>query len=102
MAETSVPGRPISQAWTSSIAAMAEAPIGEGAERTGCPMDKLYATEEREGDTRANGGEVPGIAREALSVFSREEWTSAKQATMFEAWVVAARKPSDGSGSVLR
>ena len=55
-------------------------------------MDKLHATEEREGGTRAVGGDVPGIAREALSVFSREEWETAKAATMFDAWVAAARR----------
>ena len=37
------------------------------------------------------GGAVPGIAREALSVFSAAEWETAKGATMLDVWVVAAR-----------
>ena len=79
-------------AWTAAaIEAMGETPIGAWAQRTNFPMDKLYATEEREGGTRAVGGDVPGIAREELSVFSRAEWETAKRATMFDAWVVAAR-----------
>ncbi len=79
-------------AWTAaSIEAEGETPIGEWAQRTNFPMDKLYATEEREGGTRAVGGDVPGIAREELSVFSKGEWETAKRATMFDTWVAAAR-----------
>lgn len=52
---------------------------------------KLYATEEGEGGTRAVGGDVPGIAREEWSVFSKAEWETAKRATMFDTWVAAAR-----------
>ena len=37
------------------------------------------------------GGDVPGIAREELSVFSKAEWETAKRATMFDTWVAAAR-----------
>ena len=60
--------------------------------RTGHAVDKLYATEEREGGTRAVGGDVPGVAREELSVFSRAEWATAKRETMFDTWVAAARR----------
>jgi len=52
---------------------------------------KLYAIEECEGGTRAVGGDVPGIARQQLSVFPKAERETAKRATIFDTWVAAAR-----------
>jgi hypothetical protein len=52
---------------------------------------KLYATEECEGGARAVGGDVPGIARKELSVFSQAERETATRTTMFDTWVAAAR-----------
>jgi hypothetical protein len=52
---------------------------------------KLYATEECEGGARAVGGDVPGIARKELSVFSQAERETAKRATIFDTWVAEAR-----------
>ena len=46
--------------------AAAETPIGEWAQRTGFPMDKFYATEEREGGIRAVAGDAPGIEWEVV------------------------------------
>jgi hypothetical protein len=54
-------------------------------------MDKLYATEAREGGTRAVATDVPAIAREELSVLTPAEWERAKGELMFDAWVIAAR-----------
>ncbi len=80
-------------AWTAaSIDAAGETQIGEWAQRTNFPMDKLYATEEREGGTRVVGGDVPGIAREELSVFSREGWVSVKAEYAFDTWAEWARQ----------
>ncbi|MBI5688724.1 MAG: acetylxylan esterase [Verrucomicrobia bacterium] len=66
--------------------------IATWAQRTGAAMDRLYATEEREGGTRAVGVDVPGIAREELSVLSVEEWERAKPSLVFEMWVARARQ----------
>jgi len=55
------------------------------------PMDKLYATEEREGGTRAIGAGVPGIAREELSVFTAAEWEVRRRELSFDAWAERAR-----------
>ena len=38
-------------------------------------MDKLYATEEREGGTLALGDDIPGYQHDDLRVFSEAEWT---------------------------
>jgi hypothetical protein len=54
-------------------------------------MDKLYATEDREGGTPALGNGIPGFAREDLSVFTPEQWECHKQELIFETWADAAR-----------
>ncbi|MEO6245184.1 MAG: hypothetical protein ABIQ12_07085 [Opitutaceae bacterium] len=54
-------------------------------------MDKLYAPEEREGGTLAPGSDVPGFARETLSVFSPDEWETNKSTFSFDAWTARAR-----------
>ncbi len=61
------------------------------AQQTGVAMDKLYATEEREGGTRAMGHDVPGYSRESLSVFSPAEWEKNKAKLTFDAWTERAR-----------
>jgi hypothetical protein len=79
-------------AWgTAAIATLPETHIGEWAPRTGVAMDKLYASEEREGGTRAIGTAVPGFEREQLSVFPPAGWETAKRELIFEAWAEAAR-----------
>lgn len=79
--------------WTeASLRALSETHISEWSGRTGIPIDKLYATEEREGGTMAIADGVPGIAREQLSVYSPAEWEREKHALMFDTWVAAARK----------
>lgn len=54
-------------------------------------MDKMYATEEREGGTLALGADVPGYERESLSVFTPAEWEKQKSVLMFDTWAAAAR-----------
>ncbi|MEI6464185.1 MAG: acetylxylan esterase [Verrucomicrobiota bacterium] len=75
----------------SALARLPVTPIAEWAQRTGMPMDKLYATEEREGGTRAIGAGVPGIAREELSVFTAAEWEVRRRELSFDAWAERAR-----------
>lgn len=83
-------------AWDdAAIQAMPETHISAWAKRTGFAMDKLYATEEREGGTLAVGGEVPGIDREQLSVFTPAEWEKEKDTLTFAAWTERARQAGD-------
>jgi len=78
--------------WTpESIAAMPTRNIAQWAQKYDIHMDKLYATEQREGGTPALGGDIPGYQREDLSVFTPEQWQNHKQELIFEAWVDAAR-----------
>ena len=78
--------------WTAeSIAAMPTTHIAEWAQKYNIPMDKLYATEDREGGTPALADNIPGFQREDLSVFTPEQWRSHKRELIFETWVDAAR-----------
>ena len=81
--------------WTEdSIHAMAETKISAWAEQNNVAMDKLYATEEREGGTTALGKDIPGYDRETLNVFPREEWEASKRDYSLENWVEAAENDS--------
>ncbi len=85
--------------WTAeSIAALPTTNIAQWAQKYDIHMDKLYATEEREGGTPALGSDIPGFQREDLSVFTPEQWQTHKQELIFETWVDAARK-STGSAN---
>lgn len=72
------------------VRTLPETHISEWVKQTGYVADNLYATEEREGGTLALGTDVPGIAREQLSVFSVAEWPEAKKDTMFATWTERA------------
>ncbi len=74
-----------------SVQALPETHISEWSKQTGVPIDKLYATEDREGGAMAIGENVPGIEREQLSVFTPAEWEKAKAALMFDVWTERAR-----------
>lgn len=74
-----------------AIRALPDTHVLEWAQQTGVAMDKLYSTEEREGGTRAMGHDVPGFARESLSVFTLAEWEKNKFALTFDAWTERAR-----------
>ena len=65
--------------------------IGDWAGANSIPMDKLYATEQREGGTPALDTDVTGFQREDLSVFTAEEWERRKDRFVIEKWVDAAR-----------
>ena len=74
--------------WTEAqIAAMPETHIMDWSEQTGYPIDRLYATEVREGGTMAIGAGVPPIAREQLDVFTPTEWEKVKDEYTFDAWL---------------
>ncbi len=76
------------------IAALPETRIGDWAAANSVPMDRLYATEEREGGTRALGRDFPGFKREDLSVLSAAEWEARRDVFVLEAWEKAARATS--------
>jgi dienelactone hydrolase len=78
--------------WTEArIRALPETHISEWAKRTGVPAD---SDEVRGGGTLAVGGDVPGFAREDLSVFSPSEWEARKSELTFAAWTAAAKTAS--------
>lgn len=78
--------------WTeATIQSMPETHITRWALAHSVSMDKLYATEDREGGTRALGEGVPALTRAMLSVFSAEEWEREKSKLIYESWVEAAR-----------
>jgi dipeptidyl aminopeptidase/acylaminoacyl peptidase len=78
--------------WTQqSIETMSETQIAEWAEKHSVDMDKLYATEHREGGTRALGVNVPALTREMLSVFADPQWESRKAELIYESWLERVR-----------
>ena len=79
--------------WTEAgIRALPETHIGEWAQARGVAMDKLYATEHREGGARALGEGVPGLSRETLCVFTPVEWEREKSRMIHETWLAEARR----------
>ncbi|MBM3334218.1 acetylxylan esterase [Candidatus Sumerlaeota bacterium] len=82
--------------WTAAtIRAMPETRISEWAQRYSIAMDKLYATEEREGGTPALGADIPGYSREDLSVFTPQQWEARKKDLILETWLDAARAATE-------
>jgi dienelactone hydrolase len=79
-------------AWSpADIATIPETHIGTWAQARGVAMDKLYATEEREGGTPALGSDIPAIDRSELFVFTPEEWERRKGRLIYERWVEEAK-----------
>jgi hypothetical protein len=79
--------------WTAAgIEAMPVTHISEWARANGVALDRLYASEDREGGTQAIGSDVPALSRSDLSVFTPEEWEGEKGRLIYEAWLEAARK----------
>jgi len=60
--------------------------ISEWARTEHVEMDPLYATEHREGGTRALGTGLPGLSRDDLSVFKEDEWQRAKPLLVHGRW----------------
>jgi dienelactone hydrolase len=77
--------------WTAdSIARMPETHISEWAARNGVPMDRQYATELRDGGTRALGVDVPAVPHEKLDALPRTTWEREKEKYVYETWVQRA------------
>lgn len=77
--------------WTEAgIAAMPEIKIGDWARRV--PVgDPSAASEARPDGTVALADDIPGYAREELSVFTPEQWPAIEGPYVMESWVAAAR-----------
>lgn len=80
------------------VEAMPVTHIGEWARTENVELDPLYASEHREGGTRALGTGVPGLRRDDLSVFTDEEWRRQKHLLVHERWrelAMARRRSGD-------
>lgn len=81
--------------WTKEkIRTMPEIRIGDWATTNHIFMDKLYATELREGGTPALDDNVPGYSRDELNALTPEEWQMQKTNLILEIWVKSAQRDS--------
>jgi len=71
-----------------------ETQIGEWAAKNNVPMDKMYATDHREGGTIALGANVPNISREKLNVLPESDWQSLKDRFVLESWFEHVKQAS--------
>jgi len=78
--------------WTvESIAKMPETHIMEWAERNNVFIDKLYATELREGGTRAIGAGIAAVPHDDLNALPLATWQRDKDKYVYESWLKNAR-----------
>jgi len=78
--------------WTDeTIRSMAQVKISTWAAKNGVLVDRLYATEDREGGTMALGDDIPGYVPEMLDALSSEGWQSQREAFVLETWLEVAQ-----------
>ncbi len=78
--------------WTrDKIRTMPETHISEWAQAHNAPMDKLYATEQREGGTRALDTGIPVPSREDLNAVQPKEWRRDSEKYVLETWIREAK-----------
>jgi hypothetical protein len=78
--------------WTAEqIQKMPETHIIEWAEKNGVAIDKLYATELREGGTRALGAGIPAVKHDLLNALPEDVWQRDKEKYVYETWVKEAK-----------
>lgn len=78
--------------WTSAtIEHLPQTHISRWAAAGAVAIDRLYATEDREGGTQALDENVPALSRGVLNVFSQQEWEHHKEQLIYDRWVEAAR-----------
>lgn len=75
-----------------SIREMPETHIAEWVQPQDVLLDRLYATEEREGGTRALGRGIRGIPRAQLDALPLDKWQARKDRYVYETWLEEARK----------
>ena len=74
-----------------SIAAMPETHILDWADKGNVFIDKQYATELREGGTRALGNDVPAIPHDEMNALPIAQWNRDKDLYVYETWVKEAK-----------
>jgi dienelactone hydrolase len=74
------------------IPSMPTTHISRWAQANDVSLDRGYASEDREGGTRALGEGVPGLSRGELSVFTAADWELQKERLLYETWVAKARE----------
>jgi beta-galactosidase len=78
--------------WTAgAIANMPTTHISEWAARNHVAIDRLYATELREGGTDALGAAIPAVPHDLLEALPRDRWERDKDKYVYETWVTNAR-----------
>jgi dienelactone hydrolase len=78
--------------WTpESVARMPETHILEWAQKGGVAIDKSYATELREGGTRALGAGVPPVPHDDLNALPLGQWQREKGKYVYETWLKNAQ-----------
>jgi hypothetical protein len=55
-------------------------------------IDRLYATEAREGGTMALENDVPAVPHDLLNALPPERWERDKDKYVYESWLKAARE----------
>jgi dienelactone hydrolase len=77
--------------WTEElIKRMPVSHISEWAKKNGIKIETMYSGEMREGGNMALGTGFPALSREALSVFTQEQWEKEKNKLIYESWVNAS------------
>ncbi len=83
--------------WTAaSIAAMPETHILEWAAKGDVVIDKQYATELREGGTRALSNEIPVVPHDEMNALPADRWNREKDSYVYESWVREAKARCTG------
>lgn len=78
--------------WTTkSIAEMPETHIMDWATENHVTMDKLYATELREGGTQALGTGIPAVPHDQMDALPLARWQQEKHKYVYETWVENAQ-----------
>ena len=86
--------------WTAdSIAKMPETHILEWIDKKDVLIDKAYATELREGGTRALGANFPAVPHDAMNALPRERWDREKDHYVYESWLKEAKTRCCGAAS---
>ena len=79
--------------WTAdSISRMPETHVMEWAAARNVSMDKLYATEVREGGTLALGKDFPAVPHDSMNALPADRWEREKDKYVYESWLKAAKE----------
>ncbi len=71
---------------------LSETHISEWAAKNNVFVDKLYATELREGGTKAMGTGIPAVPHDEMNALPREKWEQDKEKYIYETWLKEAKR----------